>query len=136
MSIGQVHGSHPQSRQSAKLFLQSSELGLPQPLTRRRVCPPKFWGEGYTRWREKGWESSNSDEGSYTVVQYSLYLLWSRPILQPLPLCLTSASISWHNTYGTLWAHLLLPAFAAVSTSILFKRWRSLLISVHYQLAS
>ncbi len=31
--------SGPQSRQSAKLFLQSSELGLPQPLTRRRVCP-------------------------------------------------------------------------------------------------
>ena len=30
----------PQSRQSAKLFLQSLELGLPQPLTRRRVCPP------------------------------------------------------------------------------------------------
>jgi hypothetical protein len=30
----------PQSRQSAKLFLQLSELGLPKPLTRRRVCPP------------------------------------------------------------------------------------------------
>jgi hypothetical protein len=30
----------PQSRQSAKLFLKSSEMGLPQPLTRRRVCPP------------------------------------------------------------------------------------------------
>ncbi len=30
---------YTQSRQSAKLFLQSSELGLPQPLTRRRVCP-------------------------------------------------------------------------------------------------
>ncbi len=29
-----------QSRQSAKLILQSSELGLPHPLTRRRVCPP------------------------------------------------------------------------------------------------
>ncbi len=34
------HYSVPQSRQSAKLYLQSSELGLPQPLTRRRVCPP------------------------------------------------------------------------------------------------
>jgi hypothetical protein len=29
-----------QSRQSARLFLQSSELGLPRPLNRRRVCPP------------------------------------------------------------------------------------------------
>jgi hypothetical protein len=51
------------------LFLQSSELGLPQPLTRRRVCPPpQFWGEGHTRWRERSWESLNSDEETYTVV--------------------------------------------------------------------
>jgi hypothetical protein len=37
-----------QSRQSAKLFLLSSELGLPQPLTRRRVCPlpPRSGGSG------------------------------------------------------------------------------------------
>ncbi len=40
-----------QSRQSAKLFLQSPELALPQPLTRRRVCPPP---RGHTRWRERG----------------------------------------------------------------------------------
>ncbi len=26
--------------QSTKIFLQTSELGLPHPLTRRRVCPP------------------------------------------------------------------------------------------------
>jgi hypothetical protein len=37
---------HAQSRQSAKLFLQSSELGLPQSLARRRG-PPPFWGEGH-----------------------------------------------------------------------------------------
>ncbi len=57
----------PQSRQSAKPFLLSSELGLPQPLTRRRVCPPPplgFRGEGHTRWQEMGWESPNSDEGT------------------------------------------------------------------------
>jgi hypothetical protein len=37
----------PQSRQSAKLFLQSSELGLPQPLARRLVRPsPDSGGEG------------------------------------------------------------------------------------------
>jgi hypothetical protein len=46
------HTFRPQSRQSAKLFLQSSELGLPQPLTPRRVC--EFWGEGHIRWRERG----------------------------------------------------------------------------------
>ncbi len=32
-----------QGRQSAKLFLQSSEWGLPHPLNRRRVCPPILW---------------------------------------------------------------------------------------------
>jgi hypothetical protein len=33
------------------------------------VCPPsRFWGEGHTRWRERGWESPNSDEGAYTVI--------------------------------------------------------------------
>jgi hypothetical protein len=36
-----------QSRQSANLFLKSSELGLPQPLTRRRVPPlPPVLGGG------------------------------------------------------------------------------------------
>jgi hypothetical protein len=68
-----------QIRQSAKLFLKSSELGVPQPLTRRRVCPPtpRFWGEGLTRGRERGWESPNSDEGTYTVVLFIYsYLLF------------------------------------------------------------
>jgi hypothetical protein len=37
-----------QSRQSAKLFLRSSEFGLPHPITRRRVCTvyPPGWGGG------------------------------------------------------------------------------------------
>jgi hypothetical protein len=40
-------GNRSQSRQSAKLFLQSSELGLPHPLTRRRVVyVPLFVGSG------------------------------------------------------------------------------------------
>jgi hypothetical protein len=29
---------------------------------------PLIGGEGHTRWRERGWESPNSDEGTYTVV--------------------------------------------------------------------
>jgi hypothetical protein len=39
---------------SPKLSLQWLELGLPHPLTRRRVCPPPFWfrGEGPIRSRE------------------------------------------------------------------------------------
>ncbi len=36
----------PQSRQSAKLSLQSSKLGLPHPLTRRRLCTPSPLGSG------------------------------------------------------------------------------------------
>ncbi len=35
-----------QSRQSANLFLQSSKLGLPHPLTRKRVCPSPFGSGG------------------------------------------------------------------------------------------
>jgi hypothetical protein len=44
-----LQGPGPQSRQSAKLFLhniQSSELGLPHPFSRRRVCPPPLFGPG------------------------------------------------------------------------------------------
>jgi hypothetical protein len=55
-SVQQVwRGGLPQSRQSARLFLQSSELGLPHPLTRKQV---------------RGWGSPSSDEGTYTVVLY------------------------------------------------------------------
>ncbi len=62
-----------QSKQSAKLFLQSSELGLPQPLTPWRVCPctpPPVMGGGAHSLAREGWESPNSDEGTYTVVLF------------------------------------------------------------------
>jgi hypothetical protein len=37
-------GQSIEYRQSARLFLQSSELGLPHPLTSRRVhAPPPLW---------------------------------------------------------------------------------------------
>jgi hypothetical protein len=64
----------PQSRQSAKFFLQSLELGLPQPLNRTRVFPFPFWfrGEGHTRWLERGWESPNPTRGH--TLWYSLYV--------------------------------------------------------------
>ncbi len=51
----------------------SSELGLPPtPHPQASVPPPPcFWGEGNNRWRERGWESPNSDEGrAYTVVLF------------------------------------------------------------------
>jgi hypothetical protein len=82
MSLEKLLGA--QSRQSAKLFLQSSELGLPQPLTRRRVCTPspQLGGRGthrqHTRWRGRSWESPNSDGGTYTVVLFiHIYVLCS-----------------------------------------------------------
>jgi hypothetical protein len=81
---GEVRTLGPKSRQSAKLFLQSSELGLPQPLTCRQACPSLwFRGEGHTRWRERGWESPNSNEGTYTVVLF-IYVLcaWTSFIAQ------------------------------------------------------
>ncbi len=56
----------------------SLELGLPPtPHPQASVPPPPcFWGEGNTRWRERGWESPNSDEGH--TLWYSLYVrtLW------------------------------------------------------------
>jgi hypothetical protein len=54
-----------QSRQSANLFLKSSELGLPQPLTRRRVL-----GGGASSLAREGLGESQFDEGTYTVVLF------------------------------------------------------------------
>jgi hypothetical protein len=45
-----------QSRQSAKLFLQSSELGFPNPVTRTRMRTPPPFGSG-------GKAHSNAEEG-------------------------------------------------------------------------
>jgi hypothetical protein len=56
-------------RQSARLFLQSSELRHPHPLTRRRVCSPLLWfRRGYTLTAGEGVGGPNSDEGTDTVV--------------------------------------------------------------------
>ncbi len=36
----------------------------------------RFWGEGYTHWRSRGWESPSSDEVTYTVVLFiHIYVL-------------------------------------------------------------
>ncbi len=43
------------------------------------VPPPPFVrGERHTRWRERGWESPNSDEGTCTVVLLYICTLWVR----------------------------------------------------------
>jgi hypothetical protein len=68
------HQLRAQSRQSAKPFLQSSELGLPHPLTRRQVCPPLVpGGWAHSLVAERGWgspNSANSDEETNTVVLF------------------------------------------------------------------
>jgi hypothetical protein len=74
----------------------SSELGLPPtPHPQASVPPPPcFWGEGNTRWRERGWESPNSDQGH--TLWYSLYVrtLCSRAIVTVLyDLTVTSPDI-------------------------------------------
>ncbi len=54
----------PQSRQSTKLSLQSSELGLPHSLPRRRVFTPLWFRKGeHTRLRERGWGGSQFQRG-------------------------------------------------------------------------
>jgi hypothetical protein len=58
----------PQSRQSAKLFLQSSEMGHPQPPTRRRVCPPPFGSGGAHSLAGEGLGESQFRRVTYTVV--------------------------------------------------------------------
>jgi hypothetical protein len=56
------------SRQSARLFIQSSELGLPHPLTRRRVSlPPLVPGEGHTCLRERGSQFGQGDRHCGTL---------------------------------------------------------------------
>ncbi len=75
--------SDPQSRQSAKLSCFSSRRiwDSPNPSPAGEYAPPPlvYRGKGHTRWRERGWESPNSDEGTYTGVLciYMYFVLWS-----------------------------------------------------------
>jgi hypothetical protein len=53
------------------LFSSHRHWDSPNPSPPGECAPPPFdRGEGHTRWREKGWESSNSDEWTYTVVLF------------------------------------------------------------------
>ena len=64
-------------RQSARLLLQSSELRLPHPLTRRRVCSPLLWFGGggihiTHSLGERGWGVPIQTRGQ--TLWYSRYL--------------------------------------------------------------
>ncbi len=43
------------------------------------VPPPPVLGEGHSRWRERGWESPNSGERTYTVVLF-IYTYFVVPV--------------------------------------------------------
>jgi hypothetical protein len=70
----------------------------PTPNPQASVPPPLwFWGEGHTRWRERGWESPNSNEGTYTVGVVSLLVRLPWLIFAVLPEILVMPS-AWLST--------------------------------------
>ncbi len=66
-----------QNRQSAKLFLQSSKLGLPHPLTCRRVLhpPPPLWFRGGTLACGRGDGGSQFGRGDRNCVTLDINVL-------------------------------------------------------------
>ena len=58
-----------------RLFLQSSELGLPHPLTRRQVCPSPFGSGGDTLACGKGVERSQFQRGDRHCGTLGIYVL-------------------------------------------------------------
>jgi hypothetical protein len=74
-----LHGyKRPQSRQSARPFLQSSEFGTPHPLTPRRVCPPHLWfreGDTLACGRGGGAGGPKSDTGDRQCGTLGIYVL-------------------------------------------------------------
>ncbi len=67
---GAVRRHNPQSRRSARLLLQSSELGHPHSLTCMRVLPPLWFPGGTHLLAGEGVGGLSSDEGTDTVVLY------------------------------------------------------------------
>ncbi len=75
LAIKEISKSMAQSRPSAKLFSPIIGIGSPpSPHPKASVPHPRFWREGHTRWRERGWRSPNSDEGTYSVLCGTLYM--------------------------------------------------------------
>jgi hypothetical protein len=75
--------SLPQSRQSARPFLQSLELGLPHPSPAGERALPLVQGECTHSLGGEGWGSPNSNEGPDTVVLF-VYLYHVLPTIVAL----------------------------------------------------
>ncbi len=80
-------------------------IGTPTtPHPQASVPPLWFWGEGHTRWRERGRESPNSDEGTDIVGVVSLLVRLPWLIFAVLPeiLChsLGGVYLGWLKPHG------------------------------------
>ncbi len=75
-----LHGNkRPQSRQSARLFLQASEFGTPHPphpLISRGVCPPLWFREGVTLACGAGGGGPNSGTGDRQCGTLGIYCMY------------------------------------------------------------
>jgi hypothetical protein len=52
------------------IFSSRRNWDSPNPSPAGECAPPLVRGEGHTRWRERGWASPNSNEGTNTVVLF------------------------------------------------------------------
>ncbi len=92
----------PQSRQSSKLILQSSELGLPQPLTLRRGPPLWFRGEDVHSLATEGVGESEFRRGDIHCGTLNIYVLCAlgQPyLLIPSQLNQSSNCHHYHASY-------------------------------------
>jgi hypothetical protein len=72
-----VFSIYPQSIQSARLSLLSSELAPPAPSLASECCPPPFGSGGDTLVCGRGGAGANSDEGTEATDFLVLYnILW------------------------------------------------------------
>jgi len=85
----------------------SSVVGIgtpPTPHPQGQFAPPPllFWVEGHTRWRDRGWESPNSEEGTYNVApfifKYFVYPTYTHTYAGMLGVC----SVPGANSAGTV----------------------------------
>ncbi len=56
--------------------------------------PPPFWGEGHTRWRERGWESPMFQRGYIHCGTLYIYVLCALPCLSTQTLLATNKTRS------------------------------------------